>query len=79
MFLCTADVKSKVIGVMDLLGAWYSSDTHPSLSHTLRSYYIWATSVDFPRRFGARSDPGNLYLWTEAVESKAIGERDWLG
>ena len=35
LFSWTEELKSKVIGVRDLLGAWHSSDTHPLSSHTL--------------------------------------------
>ena len=55
------------------------SDTHPPLSLTplQDSYYIW-TSVDYPCRFGVRSDPDGLFSWTEELKSQVIGVRDLL-
>ena len=69
-------LKSKVIGLSDLLGAWVRSDNHPPLSDirtrlTLHPHQCWSSSEVVI----ARSYPHSLYSHIEGLKSKVIGLR----
>ena len=68
LFWWTEELKSKVVGVRDLVGACHRSGTHiyHSLTSLQDSHYTW-TSAGYHFRFGVRSDPDGLFWWTERL------------